>query len=54
MLRRAVTAADNALNTVLPPRDAITTMLKISDIVRSDVTAPRGDKDPSAMLITGL
>ena len=48
------TAADNAPGTVLPPRGAITTLLKKPDIVRSDVPAPKGDKTPSAMLMTGL
>ena len=48
------TAADNAPGTVLPPRGAITSLLKKPDIARSDVPAPRGDKEPSAMLMTGL
>ena len=48
------TAQDNAPGTVLPPRGAITTLLKKPDIVRSDVPAPRGDKKPSDMLMTGL
>ena len=48
------TAQDNAPGTVLPPRGAITSLLKKPDINRSDVPAPRGDKDSTAMLATGL
>lgn len=48
------TAQDNAPGTVLPPRGAITTLLKKPDINRSDVPAPRGDKTAGEMLKTGL
>lgn len=48
------TAQDNAPGTVLPPRGAITTLLKKPDINRSDVPAPRGDKSAGEMLKTGL
>ena len=48
------TAEDNAPGTVLPPRGAITSLLKKPDINRSDVMAPRGDKNASSMLTTGL
>ena len=48
------TAQDNAPGTVLPPRGAITTLLKKPDINRSDVPAPRGDKTVGEMLKTGL
>lgn len=48
------TAEDNAPGTVLPPRGAITSLLKKPDINRSDVLAPRGDKTASSMLATGL
>ena len=40
------TAADNAPGTVLPPRGAITSLLKKPDIARSEVPEPRGDKKP--------
>ncbi|KAI4185011.1 MAG: hypothetical protein L6R41_004383 [Letrouitia leprolyta] len=48
------TAEDNAPGTVLPPRGIITSLLKKPDINRSDVPAPRGDKNPTAMLASGL
>ena len=48
------TAQDNAPGTVLPPRGAITSLLKKPDIDRSDVPAPRGDKTAGEMLKTGL
>ncbi len=48
------TAQDNAPGTVLPPRGAITSLLKKPDINRSDVPAPRGDKAAGEMLKTGL
>lgn len=48
------TAQDNAPGTVLPPRGAITSLLKKPDINRSDVPAPRGDKWAGEMLKTGL
>ena len=48
------TAQDNAPGTVLPPRGAITSLLKKPDIDRSDVPAPRGDKAAGEMLKTGL
>ena len=48
------TAQDNAPGTVLPPRGAITSLLKKPDINRSDVPAPRGDKTAGEMLKTGL
>ena len=48
------TAEDNAPGTVLPPRGVITSLLKKPDINRSDVPAPRGDKNPAAMLASGL
>ncbi|KAL8834324.1 MAG: hypothetical protein Q9205_003331 [Flavoplaca limonia] len=48
------TAEDNAPGTVLPPRGAITSLLKKPDINRSDVPAPRGDKSAAAMLASGL
>ncbi|KAL8994657.1 MAG: hypothetical protein Q9169_005437 [Polycauliona sp. 2 TL-2023] len=48
------TAEDNAPGTVLPPRGAITSLLKKPDINRSDVPAPRGDKSAGAMLASGL
>lgn len=48
------TAEDNAPGTVLPPRGAITSLLKKPDINRSEVPAPRGDKNPATMLASGL
>ncbi|KAL9599935.1 MAG: hypothetical protein Q9219_003497 [cf. Caloplaca sp. 3 TL-2023] len=48
------TAEDNSPGTVLPPRGIITSLLKKPDINRSDVPAPRGDKNPAAMLTSGL
>ena len=48
------TAQDNAPGTVLPPRGAITSLLKKPDINRSDVPEPRGDKTAGEMLKTGL
>lgn len=48
------TAEDNAPGTVLPPRGIITSLLKKPDINRSDVPAPRGDKNPAAVLASGL
>ncbi|KAL8707952.1 MAG: hypothetical protein Q9220_007095 [cf. Caloplaca sp. 1 TL-2023] len=41
------TAEDNAPGTILPPRGAITSLLKKPDINRSEVAAPRGDKNPA-------
>ena len=48
------TAEDDAPGTVLPPRGAITGLLKKPDTSRSEVTAPRGDKSAAAMLASGL
>ncbi|KAL8741808.1 MAG: hypothetical protein Q9190_005623, partial [Brigantiaea leucoxantha] len=48
------TAQDNAPGTVLPPRGAITSLLKKPDVDRADVMAPRGDKSPGAVLASGL
>ena len=48
------TAQDNRPGTVMPPRGAITSLLKKPDINRSDVPAPRGDKTAGEMLKTGL
>ena len=45
---------DNAPGTVIPPRGHITSLLEKPDIKRSDVAAPRGDKEPSQLLATGL
>ena len=45
---------DNAPGTVIPPRGQITSLLEKPDIKRSEVAAPRGDKEPSALLATGL
>ena len=45
---------DNAPGTVIPPRGAITSLLEKPDINRSEVAAPRGDKEPNALLATGL
>ena len=48
------TAEDNAPGTVLPPRGAITSLLKKPDIRRDEVMAPRGDKSAMGMLAGGL
>lgn len=48
------TAQDNAPGTVLPPRGAITSLLKKPDINRSDVPAPTGEKTAGDTLKTGL
>lgn len=48
------TGQDNAPGTVLPPRGAITSLLKKPDINRSDMPAPTGDKTVGDMLKTGL
>ena len=45
---------DNAPGTVIPPRGHITSLLEKPDIKRSEVAAPRGDKEPSELLATGL
>ena len=45
---------DNAPGTVIPPRGHITSLLEKPDIKRSEVAAPRGDKEPSQLLATGL
>ena len=45
---------DNAPGTVIPPRGNITSLLEKPDIKRSDVPAPLGDKEPGALLATGL
>ncbi len=45
---------DNAPGTVIPPRGAITSLLEKPDINRSEVAAPRGDKEPGALLATGF
>ncbi|KAI4266567.1 MAG: hypothetical protein LQ337_008753 [Flavoplaca oasis] len=48
------TAEDNAPGTVLPPRRAITSLLKEPDINHSNMSAPRSDKSAAAMLASGL
>ena len=48
------TAQDNAPGTLLPPRGAITSLLKKPDINRSDVPAPRGDQTAGEMVKSGL
>ena len=45
---------DNAPGTVIPPRGNITSLLEKPDIKRSEVPAPLGDKEPGALLATGL
>ena len=45
---------DNAPGTVIPPRGNITSLLEKPDIKRSDVAAPLGDKEPGALLATGI
>ena len=45
---------DNAPGNVIPPRGHITSLLEKPDIKRSEVPAPRGDKEPSQLLATGL
>ena len=45
---------DNAPGTVIPPRGNITSLLEKPDIKRSEVPAPLGDKEPDALLATGL
>ena len=45
---------DNAPGSVIPPRGLITSLLEKPDIKRSEVAAPRGDKEPSQLLATGL
>ena len=47
------TAEDNAPGTILPPRGAITSLLRKPDINRSDVPAPMGDRKPGSMLLEG-